>query len=77
MYFLKKYYFLEEIILEREKKSLPRIFCTFCGAEIADRELYWYINGACICQLCLPEFARQEYHMHRCVRGREGCYEAD
>lgn len=56
---------------------MPRIFCTFCGAEIADRELYWYINGAHICQLCLPEFARQEYHMHRRVRGKEADHDVD
>ena len=57
--------------MNREKPSLPRLFCTFCGAEIADRELYWYINGACVCQLCLPDFARQEYFMHRQIRGKE------
>ena len=45
--------------------------CSFCGAEIANGEGYWYCNGASICGDCLPEFARQELAPFRQIRGRE------
>ena len=58
-----------------ETPRLPRLFCTFCGAEIAPGEAYWHINGAFVCGLCLPEFARQEYHNHLCVWGKEASHD--
>jgi hypothetical protein len=56
--------------------AAARLFCTFCGAEIAAGEPYWAVNGAVVCEACLPEFARQDYLGCRCVRGREGRHDA-
>lgn len=46
--------------------------CSFCGRELALGETYWYISGWCLCQDCLPDFARAEYRGFECLRGREG-----
>ena len=59
-----------------QQPTLPRMFCHFCGAEIAAGEAYWRINSVSVCGLCLPEFARQEYHNHLCVYGKEACHDA-
>lgn len=48
-----------------------RLCCSFCGAEISQKEIYWYINGHVLCQSCLPEFARQDYQNCREIRGEE------
>lgn len=51
---------------------LPRLFCSFCGAEIADGSQYWYINGFVLCEDCLPDFARADYRSCLCIHGEEG-----
>ena len=49
----------------------PRLYCSFCGAEIAPEEEYWYVNAAAVCRECLPDFARISYGNCRRLRGRE------
>ena len=51
---------------------IPRLSCSFCGAEISVGETYWYINGFVLCGDCLPDFARMELAPCRETRGKEG-----
>lgn len=63
------------MFFELERQALPRLFCAFCGGEIPPRAVYWYINGAAVCDQCLPEFARRDYLPCRSIRGEEGFHD--
>ena len=49
----------------------PRLYCTYCGAELPVGSPYWLINGTVLCPACLPEFARQDYRGCFYIRGLE------
>lgn len=48
------------------------LHCSLCGEEIVFDQEYWSCNGSCICEACLPDFARQEFLPCRERRGEEG-----
>lgn len=47
----------------------PAAFCSICGREIYDGDVMYSLDGAAICEECLPELARREFAPMRTTGG--------